>query len=307
MPDGKNIIDLDLRTGQLIETGTTSVGTGEVSVTNTSDGKIVAQLAQYLDFGTGVYSKTSSVAKLTIDIYGRVVGFEEPDSFYFTKQTFTATAGQTVFNVTRSAGYISGQCLVLQNGLLMQTSDYTDTGGSTGTVTFATGRTVGSIITIISFKSSNSTSGVYASFTRNSVTLTSANDYTASGFTLNSGYELLFLNGTVVNEQDYDIVGQTITNFPSIVTGDLEIIQWTANNLGTPNGNPVNAVIYTIIGQSNYPFSYDANAFNLYENGVLLVQGTDYTTGTGSFTLATVPTTVSNVLVEQTFARTGAV
>jgi len=307
LPDGVNYIDLDVRTGQLIETGTTTVGTGEIAVTNNQDGRIVASLAPFLDFGTGVYTKTSSVATLTIDIYGRVVGFEEPDAFYYTEQVFTATAGQTVFNVTRSSGYISGQCLVLQNGLLLDTSEYTDTGGSTGTVTFATGRTAGDIITIISVKSVNSSTGVYASFTRNSATLTNASSYTASGFTLNSGYELLFLNGTVVNDQDYDIVGQDITNFPSVVTGDLQIIQWTANNLGTPNGTPVNIVTNTVIGQTIYPFSYTASSFNLYQNGVLLKQGTDYTTGTGTYTLAVSPDTIQNILVQQTFARTGAV
>ena len=307
LPDGVNYIDLDIRTGQLIETGTTTVGTGEIAVTNNADGKIVASLAPFLDFGTGIYQKTSSVATLTIDIYGRVVGFEEPDAFYYTEQVFTATAGQTVFTVTRSAGYISGQCLVLQNGLLLNESEYTDTSGSTGTVTFATGRTAGDIITIISVKSVNTSTGVYASFTRNSATLTNASSYTASGFTLNSGYELLFLNGTVVNDQDYDIVGQDITNFPSVVTGDLQIIQWTANNLGTPNGTPVNIVTNTIVGQTVYAFSYTASSFNLYENGVLLKQGTDYTTGTGTYTLAVTPDTIQNILVQQTFARTGAV
>ena len=307
LPDGINYIDLDVRTGQLIETGTTTVGTGEIAVTNNQDGRIVASLAPFLDFGTGVYTKTSSVATLTIDIYGRVVGFEEPDAFYYTEEVFTATAGQTVFNVTRSSGYISGQCLVLENGLLLNTSEYTDTGGSTGTVTFATGRTAGDIITIISVKSVNSSTGVYASFTRNSATLTNASSYTASGFTLNSGYELLFLNGTVVNDQDYDIVGQDITNFPSVASGDLQIIQWTANNLGTPNGTPVNIVTNTVVGQTIYPFSYTASSFNLYENGVLLKQGTDYTTGTGTYTLAVSPDTIQNILVQQTFARTGAV
>ena len=291
----------------MIETGTTTVGTGEIAVTNNQDGRIVASLAPFLDFGTGVYTKTSSVATLTIDIYGRVVGFEEPDAFYYTEQVFTATSGQTVFTVTRSSGYISGQCLVLQNGLLLDTSEYTDTSGSTGTVTFATGRTAGDIITIISVKSVNTSTGVYASFTRNSATLTNASSYTASGFTLNSGYELLFLNGTVVNDQDYDIVGQDITNFPSVVTGDLQIIQWTANNLGTPNGTPVNIVTNTVVGQTIYPFSYTASSFNLYQNGVLLKQGTDYTTGTGTYTLAVSPDTIQNILVQQTFARTGAV
>ena len=305
LPSSINFIDLDHSTGQVLTTGTTTTGTGEIAIINNPDGKIVASLAQYLDFG-GSYQKTSAVATLTVDIYGRVVGFETPDAFYFTKQSFTATSGQTVFSVTRASNYISGQCLVFQNGLLLETSYYTDTGGSTGTVTFGTGVTLNDIITIISVRSVNSSTGIYASFSRNTADLTSASTYTASGFTLNSGYELLFLNGAVVNDQDYDVIGQDITNFPALVTGKLTILQWTANNLTTPNGNPVNVLINTIVGQVGYSFSYDVDAFNLYQNGILLKQGTDYTTASGAYTLANSPTTSITVLQQQTFARTGA-
>jgi hypothetical protein len=306
--DGTNIIDLDKATGQVLKTGTSTVGsnTGEINVVNTVDGRVIGSLKQFLDFG-GANTITSSVATLTVDIYGRVVGFEVPDSFYFTKQSFTATSGQTVFSVTRAAGYISGQCLVLQNGLLLDTSEYTDTGGSTGTVTLSVGATLNDIITIISFKSSNASTGVYASFTRNTANLTNASEYTASGFTLVSGYELLFLNGTVVNEQDYNIVDQTITDFPNTTTGKLTIIQWSANNLTVPNGDPVNVIANTVIGQTTYSFAYDVNAFNLYNNGVLLLQGTDYTTATNTYALANSPTTALNLLLQQTFSRTGAV
>ena len=304
LPSSINYIDLDHSTGQVLTTGTTTTGTGEIAIINNPDGKIVASLAQYLDFG-GPYQKTSAVATLTVDIYGRVVGFETPDAFYFTKQTFTATSGQTVFSVTRASNYISGQCLVFQNGLLLETSYYIDTGGSTGTVTFGTGVTLNDIITIVSFRSVNSSTGIYASFSRNTADLTGASTYTA-GFTLNSGYELLFLNGAVVNDQDYDVIGQDITNFPSLVTGKLTILQWTANNLTTPNGNPVNVLINTIIGQTGYSFSYDVDAFNLYENGILLKQGTDYTTASNAYTLTNTPTTAITVLQQQTFSRTGA-
>jgi hypothetical protein len=117
---------------------------------------------------------------------------------------------------------------------------------------------------------------------------------------------LLFINGTVVNEQDYDIVNSAITNFPNTVTGLLTMIQWSANNLTVPNGNPANIIAYTVIGQTLYPFSYDADAFNLYQNGVLLRSGTDYTTATGTYTLSNTPTTITNILQQQTFARTGA-
>lgn len=249
----------------------------------------------------------TGIAKLTIDIYGRVVGFETPDPFYMTIQSFTASAGQTVFNVTRSSGYISGQCFVFQNGILQDEADYTDSAGSTGTVTFATGRTAGVGITIISFRSTNSTGTPYSSFTRNTATLTNASSFTPSGFTITSGYELLFLNGSVMTDQDYDIVGGDITNMPSTASGTLTVIQWTQNNLTTPNGDPVNVLTNTIVGQSAYTFGYVTDAFNLYGCGVLLLQGTDYNTVSGGYTLTNTPTTNTYGLLQQTFARTGAV
>lgn len=377
LPDGTNYIDLDVRTGQLIQTGTTTVGTGEIAITNNMQGQVVAALQQYLNFG-GAYSQTFSAGNLTVDIYGRVVGFESPDAFYYSEQEYTATAGQTVFSVTRGSGYIVGQCLVYQNGLLLNPSEYTDAAGS---VTFSTGRTAGALITIESFKSissvslttlsasgtgttatlvfsarptppfsvgqsitvsgmspagyngtytvtactnnsvsyANTTTGAqtasgtiqlanlnYPSFTRNSATLSNQGTYTASGFTLKSGYELLFLNGTIMNSQDYDIQDQTIS-FIGNATGDLQIIQWSANNLGVPNGTPVNIDAMTISGIALYSFNFDANAFNVFENGVQLIQGTDFTTGTNTYTLIPTPASNNNILVQQTFARTGAV
>jgi hypothetical protein len=303
LPDGTNYIDLDVRTGQLLKVGTTSVGTGEISVSNNSDGVVVAHLAPYLDFGAGVYTYTASAATLTIDIYGRVVGFTTPDTFEMTISTFTATSGQTFFPVSRDVAYIVGQCFVFNQGTLCQTSEYTDAAGG---VTFGTGVVLDNIITVISFRSTNSATGSYASFARYSAVLSAEGSYTVSGFTLISGYELLFINGTVVNEQDYDIVGQTITNFPNVTTGDLEIIQWTPNNLGVPNGTPVNEVIQTVIDQVTYPFSFTSGGFNLYQNGVLLKLGTDFTTVVGAYTLSNAPDTVNNVILQQTFARAGA-
>jgi hypothetical protein len=303
LPNGTNLIDLDQRTGQLIQTGTTTVGNGQISINNNDQGLVVASLAQLLDFGTGVYTKTASAATITVDIYGRVVGFSPPDVFDYSMTAYTASSGQTVFSVTRGSGYIVGQCLVFENGLLLDTSEYTDASGS---VTVSHGATLGDIITIISFKSSNTTTGVYASFTRNVVSLSNQSNYTCSGFTITNGNELLFLNGTIINAQDYNISGQTIS-FISAATGDLEVIQWSNNNLGVPNGTPVNSDIYTIVGQTIYLFSYDPNAFNLYNNGVLQLETVDYSVGTGQYTLSTSPTTTSNILVQQTFSRTGPV
>jgi len=303
LPDGTNIIDLNQRSGQIIQTGTTTVGTGEIAITNNPQGQVVASLAQLLTFPGGAYTKTSSVAQLTIDIYGRVVGFSAPDTFYYTMTAFTASSGQTVFSVTRGSEYLTGNCWVFRNGLLLDTTEYTD---ATSTVTLGTGAHASDIITIISFASVNSSSVTYNSFTRNTVSLSNQASYTASGFTLYSGNELLFLNGTVVNAQDYNISGQVIT-FVTAVSGDLQVIQWTNNNLGVPNGTPVNVDVYTIVGQSTYSFTFDPNAFNLWNNGALLLETVDYSVTTGTYTLAHAPLTNSNILVQQTFNRTGAV
>ncbi|CAB4140491.1 Tip attachment protein J [uncultured Caudovirales phage] len=302
---GVNVIDLDQRTGQLIETGTTTVGTGEIAVTNNENGKLVASLQPFLDFGPGVYQFTGSAATLTIDIFGRVVGFTAPDNFYYTRNEFVATAGQTVFTPTaRAANYITGQDLVFRNGALLKpTDDYTET---STTVTLNVGAIVNDVVTIISFRSVNSSGTAYASFTRNYVTLTNASFYTASGFTINSGYENLFLNGLSLTDQDYDLVGQTIQTFPSVVTGELLVLQWEPNNLGVPNGSPVNVSINTATGQATYSFSLDPNAFNLYMNGTLLDSGSDYTTATNQYTLAVTPITTETIMQQQTFARTGA-
>jgi hypothetical protein len=303
LEDGYNLIDLNLRSGQLIQSGTTTVGTGEIAISNNSQGQVVASLAQLLTFAGGAYTKTSAVATLTIDIYGRVVGFAAPDDFYYTMTAFTASSGQTVFSVTRGARYVVGNCWVFKNGLLLNPSEYTD---AASTVTLGTGAIVGDIITIVSFASVNTSSVTYNSFTRNSAVLTNQATYTASGFTLINGYELLFLNGTVINAQDYNISGQDIT-FVNACTGDLQIIQWTANNLGVPNGTPVNIDAFTIAGQSIYPFTYDVNAINIWNNGALLLTTVDYSVATGTYTLSVTPTTNTNILVQQTFTRTGAV
>ena len=306
LEDGFNIIDLNARTGQLIQTGTTTVGTGEIAISNNPQGQVVASLAQLLSFPGGASTLTSAVATLTIDTYGRVVGFSQPDLFGYTMTAIDASSGQTLFSVTRGAEYLINNCWVFQNGCLLDTSQYTDTAGSTGAITLTVGANLNDIVTIISFASVNTSTGAYNSFTRNSATLNNVGSYTASGFTLINGNELLFLNGTVINAQDYNISGQTIS-FINSVSGDLQIIQWTNNNLGVPNGSPSNIDVYTTIGQSLYPFTFNPLAFNLWNNGVLLLETVDYSVTAGSYTLAQTPNSNLNILVEQSFNRTGAV
>lgn len=175
LQDGINSIDLDARTGQLTTTGTTSVSSadGLLNVTNNTSGNMVVSLAQFLNFGAGVYSKTAAVSTLTIDIYGRVVGFTSPDAFYYTETVFTATAAQTTFSVT----HIVGDILVFKNGLLLDLTEYSETAT---TVVLATACTAGEILVVINARAV-STSAYYepnnitiASSTTNTITYTNA-------------------------------------------------------------------------------------------------------------------------------------
>ncbi len=147
LEDGINSIDLDARTGQLTSVGTTSISAqdGLISVTNNTNGTMVVKLAQFLNFGAGVYSKSFAAATLTIDVFGRVVGFTSPDSFYYTESTFQATAAQTTFSVT----HIVGDVLVFKNGLLLDTTEYTET---STTVVLGTACTVNDTVIIINMR-----------------------------------------------------------------------------------------------------------------------------------------------------------
>jgi hypothetical protein len=382
LPDGINIIDLDRATGQTIITGMPSASAGQIAVTNTPDGQLVASLAEFLTFPDGASQFTSSAATITVDIYGRIVGFAPPDNFYFNQQAFTATSGQTVFTPTaRQAGYITGQDLIFKNGLLLDTSEYSET---STTFTLSVGATVGDVITCITMRAvaaantyttinltvaSSSTNTIvwdsatmpwqlidvgdkitfantgtptqytvtgvnyatrtitfstsvtvtagaviyqyrasgssYRVFSRWAFDLTSAGSYTPTTWNVHSAYELLFLNGAVVNEQDYDISSNSITNFPANATGKMTMIQFSANNLTTPTGTMSNVVAYASSGVVTYSFNFNPLSFALYINGALMKQGTDYTIGTNSYVLAT-NTNGASIMQQQTFASVGA-
>ena len=146
----------------------------------------------------------------------------------------------------------------------------------------------------------------YRVFSRYTATLTAASSYTPTTWAFNSGFELPYLNGTAVNDQDYDLVGNVFTNFPATSTGNLTIIQFAPSNSSAPIGSQSSTSTNTIVSQSIYPLSYTPAYFELYNNGALQVVGSDYTTGTGSYTLSVTPTTNLNLLQQQTFNGNGA-
>jgi hypothetical protein len=241
LPNGSNVIDLDNKTGQLITTGTTTTGTGQVKVSNTNDGQLIASLDEFLDFG-GPATFTGSAATITVDIYGRVVGFTTPDDFFMTIDYFDATSGQTVFSVTRAATYIEGQCLVFQNGLLLSETEYTDTGGATGTVTLSTGATLDDVITIYSMRAISS--GDYYDNTYLNVATVSGADVT---------WNVAEMPHQLINPGDimtFDNVGTPTQYTVSSVNYGTATITFTTSPTGLTAGDPI--YIYRASG-SSYP------------------------------------------------------
>jgi len=144
----------------------------------------------------------------------------------------------------------------------------------------------------------------YRPFSRWTSSLTNESLYTPTEWAYRSGYEKLFLNGAAVNDLDYDLT--TTLSFLQNVSGLVTTIQFAENILTTPAGASQTGTTNTVVGTTNYSFSYDVNAFELYLNGTLIDQGTDYTTSTGVYALSYTPDTNNTVLQQTTYQRTGA-
>jgi hypothetical protein len=368
-----------MRTGQLITVGTSSISSadGLIRVTNTQQGTVVAQLEKFLNFGAGVRYKTSAVATLTIDEYGRVVGFAQPDGFGYTQTVFNATSGQTVFAVT----HIVGNVLVFLNGALLGDTDYTDTtttitmnnpcnlddkvvilnmrGISTDAyyeplnisvatagadyITYTTGSSpyqfieAGSLLTFanigtpttytvdtvdydtrtITFTTSitapsagaiiyqyRATGSSYRPFSRFEVDLTDATSYSPTTWALRSGFELLFINGTILNALDYNITDNSINALPDTTTGRLSVIQFNQSNLSIPCSGVSNTLTTTIEGTTEYGYEHNPLAFQIYANGMILADDYDYTNTSSIYTLSMTPNNSYTLLQQQSFNRT---
>ena len=225
LPDGSNFIDLDARSGQLVTVGTTTISSadGLLNVTNNTTGTMVVSLQKFLNFGAGIYTKTANAASLTIDIYGRVVGFTQQDDFFFTETVFNATGGQTSFSVT----HIVGQILVFRNGALLSTSDYSET---STTVVMGTACAINEKIIVLNMRAV-STAVYYNNISINIVSSTSTSVvYNNEPHTIiGAGSLLAFVDGgTTYTVQSINTTTRTIvftTTIAGAVAG-LPVLQY---------------------------------------------------------------------------------
>lgn len=237
----QSFIDLDQKTGQLISTGFSgqNVNDGFLTVVNNPDGQMKVVLQNFLNFGAGIYTKSFNAATLTIDVYGRVVGFQEQDQFYYTETVYTATASQTSFSNTHTVGWI----LVFRNGILLDTTEYTET---STTVVMSNACAAGETIVIL-YMRGVSTSAAYvqtnmviASSTTNTIT------YSAAPWQIiNAGDVLTFSNITTPSPP----TGYTVSS----INTTTKVITFTTSISGATAGLPV--YIYRASGSSYAPFS----------------------------------------------------
>jgi hypothetical protein len=256
LEDGSNFIDLDLRTGQLTKAGTTAISSadGLLNVTNNTSGSMVVSLERFLNFGGGVYSKTFNAATLTVDVFGRVVGFTQPDDFFYTESVFIATAGQTTFSVT----HVVGNILVFRDGVLQDTSNYTET---TTTVVLANACAAGEIVTVYNMRAV-STDQYYetlnvsiVSSTANSIT------YSAPAYQIINAGDLLCFAASQPQSADTP----TTYTVQSINTTTKTIV-FTTSIAGATSG--FGAFRKRAAGSTYRPFSrytVDLTAENLYQ------------------------------------------
>lgn len=239
----QSFIDLDARTGQIIVAGSTgnNLNDGFLAITNNTDGSMGVNLHSFLNFGSGVYTKSFNAATLTIDIYGRVVGFTEQDDFYYTETVYTATAGQTTFSNTHTVGWV----LVFRDGVLLDPSEYSET---STTVVMGTACAVDEVVVII-YMRGVSTSAYYEPL---NVTIASStsNTITYSGAPWNqiaAGDQLSFTNTGSPTLYTVQSVNQT-----------TKVVTFTTTISGATAGNTVYR--YRAAGSNYAPFTrYDQN------------------------------------------------
>ena len=374
-----NIVDLDLRTGQVTTSLTTvsGIASGELATTNVAGGTAIASLSSILNLG-GSTSTYLPGPNVTVDRYGRIIGFGSADAAYQSTSYQTATAGQTVFNVSRTAGYLNGDCWVFVNGAFRDSASYTDAFSG---ITFGSGLNAGDWVAIVSFRNQSTSafyedlgvtvasvsgntltfsnrvwqnvqpgnvitfansgtpaqftvssftsttitftsaptatvgSGVYRflaasvfypSFSRFNQTITNVSTFSPTSYMVHSGFEFLFLAGRIVIAANYNITSGNI-NFTGNQSGALAVINMAANNLAQPVFGALTQTQGTSIGVALYTVpTYVANSLLIFYNGLLLRQGTDYTTtSSSSITLTTTPTVATDMITATIFTSSG--
>lgn len=268
-------IDVYTRSGLLV-TSVTSPTSGRIGYSNLGANGIVNLNLDPYGAGASTDGYTFNpalTATVTVDQFGRIVKASAVDTvLYSTLQTF-ATAGQTAFTFSNAQ---PDQILVFRNGSFLKPgADYTRT---STTVTLASACALNDVIQMYYIRLIDAITTLdKVPFVTQSQTLVYGQTQILTSNT--DGAEVLFINGAMIVDSDYDYIGtnQGYELFTPSVGGSCNIVVFSFNNANvlifSENYTETNYANTNVV----FPTQFYRNSHLMFFCGALLKPGTDYT------------------------------
>jgi len=268
-------IDVYTRSGLLVAS-VTSPTSGRIGYSNLgTNGVVNLNLDPYgAGANTGGYAfNPASTSSVVVDEFGRIIQASALDTVLYSSLQTLATAGQTAFTFSNTQ---TNQILVFRNGSFLKPgTDFTRT---TTTVTLASACALNDVIQMYYIRLIDATTSAdKVPFVVQNQTLVYGQ--TNINTTNIDGAEVLFINGAMIVDSDYDYIGhnQGYQLFTPSVGGDCNIVVFSFNN--------ASALIFsenyteTTYASTNvvFPTQFYRNSHLMFFCGALLKPGTDYT------------------------------
>ena len=268
-------VDLYMRSGLLV-TSVTSPTSGRIGYSNLgTNGVVNLNLDPYgAGANTGGYAFNPALtSSVSVDEFGRIIQASALDTVLYSTLQTLATAGQTAFTFSNTQ---TNQVLVFRNGCFLKPgTDFTRT---TTTVTLASACALNDVIQMYYIRLIDATTTLdKVPFVTQNQTLVYGQTQIAT--TNIDGAEVLFINGAMIVDSDYDYIGhnQGYELFTPSVGGDCNIVVFAFNN--------ANALVFaenyteTTYASTNvvFPTQFYRNSHLMFFCGALLKPGTDYT------------------------------
>ena len=268
-------IDIYTRSGLLVSS-VTSPTSGRIGYSNLgTNGVVNLNLDPYgAGANTGGYAFNPALtSSVSVDEFGRIIQASALDTVLYSTLQTLATAGQTAFTFSNTQ---TNQVLVFRNGCFLKPgTDFTRT---TTTVTLASACALNDVIQMYYIRLIDATTTLdKVPFVTQNQTLVYGQTQIAT--TNIDGAEVLFINGAMIVDSDYDYIGhnQGYELFTPSVGGDCNIVVFAFNN--------ANALIFaenyteTTYASTNvvFPTQFYRNSHLMFFCGALLKPGTDYT------------------------------
>lgn len=276
-------IDLYMRSG-LVVTSVTSPTSGRIGYSNLGANGVVNLNLDPYGYGANIGGYTfnpASTASIVVDEFGRIVQAQALDTVLYSTLQTLATSGQTAFTFSNSQ---PDQILVFRNGSFLKPgTDYTRT---STTVTLSSACALNDVVQMYYIRLIDAaTSADKVPFVTQSQTLVYGQTLiTGSNI---DGAEVLFINGAMIVDSDYDYIGtnQGYELFTPSVGGSCNIVVFSFNNANvlifSENYTETNYANTNVV----FPTQFYRNSHLMFMNGALLKPSTDYTVP-GSGTLS---------------------